>query len=49
MLGWFITGSMSYARRDHAASLLNNGKMLVAGGVDNSTVGCTSTSELYQP
>jgi N-acetylneuraminic acid mutarotase len=46
---WTVTYSMTYNRREHVAFVLANGKVLVAGGVDNSTVGCTSTSELYQP
>lgn len=40
---WTITGSMHTPRADHAATLLNNGLVLVAGGLT------TSTAELYNP
>ncbi len=45
------TGSMSEARVDHTATLLANGKVLVAGGyaVQNSSGGLTSSAELYDP
>ena len=39
---WSPTGSMASARRDHAAVLLPNGKVLVAGYV-------TSAAEMYDP
>src|SRR5207302_296704 len=44
---WTATGSMSIARDACTATLLTNGKVLVAGGV-NST-GPTSSAELYDP
>jgi hypothetical protein len=49
---WLATGSMNDARDGHTATLLNNGKVLVAGGIkrlgdgSNSTLG---TCELYDP
>ncbi|WP_158620000.1 Kelch repeat-containing protein [Corallococcus sicarius] len=46
-----LTGAMVTGRRHHTATLLNNGKVLVAGG--NQTVSLTSIpvqlSELYDP
>lgn len=39
---WTPTGSMAAARRDHTATLLNNGKVLIAGGTGGSI-------ELYDP
>jgi hypothetical protein len=39
---WTPTGSMAAARRDHTATLLNNGKVLIAGGTGGSP-------ELYDP
>jgi hypothetical protein len=47
-----ITGSLNTSRSGHIATLLPNGRVLVAGGTDNSlpTVGiCTPSAELYDP
>ncbi len=46
---WSITGSMSVARVYHTATLLSNGKVLVAGGIDGSNGSLTNTAELYDP
>ncbi|WP_309890406.1 kelch repeat-containing protein [Archangium sp.] len=46
--GWADTGSMSSARYFFTATLLPNGKVLVAGG-NNNTVGTINTAELYAP
>jgi large repetitive protein len=43
-----LTGSLNDARTGYATALLNNGKVLVAGGVDN-TGNRTTTAELYDP
>ena len=42
---WSLTGSMNQARIDHTSTLLLNGKVLVAGGTNGSTV--LSSAELY--
>src|SRR5439155_1366266 len=45
---WRITGSMATAREFHTATLLPNGKVLVAGGGDGG--GSTfASAELYDP
>jgi N-acetylneuraminic acid mutarotase len=44
---WTLTGSMNTARTDHTATLLQNGKVLVAGGGDAN--GTSSSAELYDP
>ncbi len=42
------TGSMTTARANHTATLLSNGKVLIAGGY-NSIDGNLSSAELYDP
>jgi N-acetylneuraminic acid mutarotase len=44
---WSLAGSMSTARLNHTATLLANGKVLVAAG--RSGTGIVSTAELYDP
>src|SRR6266550_2840859 len=44
---WTTTGSLATARAAHTATLLPNGKILVAGGVDSS--GIPASAELYDP
>ena len=44
---WVSTGSMGTARYDHTATLLQSGKVLVAGGQGSS--GFLSNAELYDP
>jgi hypothetical protein len=46
--GFGATGSMANARLAHTATLLNNGKVLVAGGADASGHS-VATAELYDP
>jgi hypothetical protein len=48
---WTVTGSLSTARRNHTATLLPNGKVLVAGGtIDNiSHYEILASAELYDP
>ena len=45
---WVPTGNLGTARAYHTATLLPNGKVLVAGGEDNGGNGLSST-ELYDP
>src|SRR5207244_841009 len=42
---WTVTGSLNTARDGHTATLLPNGKVLVAGGV----IPYLSSAELYDP
>lgn len=46
--GFVATGTMVTARRFHTATLLNNGKVLIAGGEDNAS-NAFNTAELYDP
>jgi len=43
---WTATGRMSHARSGHTATLLANGKVLVAGGYDTTAL---ASAELYDP
>jgi hypothetical protein len=45
---WEVTGGMNEARAVHSAVLLNNGKVLVAGG-SNTQNKITNTAEIYDP
>jgi galactose oxidase-like protein len=47
--GSFVrTGDMTSVRAEHSATLLNDGRVLIAGGVV-STINVTSSAELYDP
>ncbi|MGH2771628.1 MAG: IPT/TIG domain-containing protein [Actinomycetota bacterium] len=50
---WVTTGSMNIPRKDHAAALLPDGRVLAAGGhnglVNNSTALPTDAAEIYDP
>ncbi len=46
---WQATGNMSGERRDHTATQLLNGKVLVVGGRDDTLGTDLATAELYNP
>ena len=47
---WIATGGMTEARTQHTATLLLNGKVLVAGGrIGPNMDGSTTSAELYDP
>lgn len=46
---WSPTGSLSVGRFAHTATLLTNGKVLVAGGYSDSSGGALASAELYDP
>ncbi|CAF0858351.1 unnamed protein product [Adineta steineri] len=43
--GWISTSNMTNVRAGHTASILSNGKLLVTGGVDNSSA--LNSAQLY--
>jgi Kelch motif len=46
---WMNTGTMNARRFGHTATLLGNGKVLVAGGWDQFSLAPTNDAELYDP
>ncbi len=46
---WTATGSMSGVRAFHTATLLANGKVLVAGGSGNGGINRLASAEVYDP
>jgi Galactose oxidase, central domain len=45
---WIVTGSLNTARELHTATLLPNGTVLVAGGIDRN-LNTLDSAELYDP
>ena len=48
-LGWSSTGSLNTPRSSHTATLLLDGKVLVAGGSNNVPYQILGTAEVYDP
>jgi Kelch motif/Galactose oxidase, central domain len=46
---WTLTGSLATPRRGHSATLLPNGRVLVAGGNDWFHAGILRSAEMYDP
>jgi N-acetylneuraminic acid mutarotase len=46
---WSVTGSLATLRAHHTATLLPNGTVLVAGGVENEYGWLATTAEIYSP
>src|SRR5207253_1971836 len=46
---WSLTGSLNLSRHAYTATLLTNGKVLVAGGADDTQSNVFSSAELYDP
>ena len=46
---WSATGSLETGRCGHTATLLPNGKVLLAGGQTDSSIPTTNSAELYDP
>ena len=46
---WTATGSLATERREHTATLLPNGQVLVAGGLGGSPGHAIAKAELYDP
>lgn len=44
---WGLTGALGTARHNHRAALLNNGRVLVTGGIQTPANNTLSTTELY--
>jgi N-acetylneuraminic acid mutarotase len=47
--GWTPTGSLSTARYQHTATLLQNGTVMVTGGVAETFITILASSEIYDP
>ena len=43
------TGSMTTGREDHSATLLKDGRVLIAGGLGNGDLALLASAELYNP
>jgi hypothetical protein len=44
---WVITGSLNVGRQLHTSTVLQNGQVLIAGGLSNENTTVESTAELY--